>query len=386
MKIREDGPTDCGSPHTGAAGTEQVPLGVWQQAFQAMSKAACLLDSQGEVARWNRGLTRLFRPALNQQQPRAAREVIGEWLRTSCGLDWRQRGAREVPFQGRWLRVSARPVTDEQGAVTGSLLLFADITARKDREERLRQAQQQQHVVRLAAGLQHDLINLLTVVTGYTSLLLATAPPGSRDQGLLTAVEKASWQAVEVSRQLLASSPVAQRLKAVCPTQLVRDVLALLGQTLDPAIRVEVRTARDVWTIRADACQLQRALMNLCLNARDAMPQGGTLTVEVENCTVDGLRPTSLHPEARPGEFVRLGVRDTGQGIPPEQQRRIFEPFFTTKGPGKGTGLGLAVVLDVVRQAAGWVTCASEEGRGTTFEMYLPRYRPVHEPPAGASP
>jgi two-component system cell cycle sensor histidine kinase/response regulator CckA len=125
--------------------------------------------------------------------------------------------------------------------------------------------------------------------------------------------------------------------------------------------------------------------MNLCLNARDAMPRGGRLLVEAENCKVDG-SAAFLQPGARPGEFVRLSVRDTGQGIPPELQPRIFEPFFTTKEPGKGTGLGLAVVLDIVRQTGGWVACTSEVGRGTSFEVYIPRHRPVpEEPPARAT-
>src|SRR5262249_48635020 len=153
---------------------------------------------------------------------------------------------------------------------------------------------------------------------------------------------------------------------------LSEEVVRLLDRAIGPRVVLETQPAPDLWTVQADPNQLNQVLMNLCLNARDAMPDGGLLSLQTANVT---LAPADvrLHLDARPGEFVRLRVQDTGCGIPPEVLPRIFEPFFTTKGPGKGTGLGLAMVFGIVKQHQGWVECASTPGRGTRFDILLPR-------------
>jgi CheY-like chemotaxis protein len=152
------------------------------------------------------------------------------------------------------------------------------------------------------------------------------------------------------------------------------EVLAILRRTIDPRIALEAAKPARLWLVDVDPSQMTQVLMNLCINARDAMPDGGRLRLEAENIVLDE-EYARLHLEARAGEFVRLRVSDTGTGIPPEVRARIFEPFFTTKEPGKGTGLGLAMVFGIVKQHQGWIDCYSEVGQGTRFDVYLPRGR-----------
>jgi CheY-like chemotaxis protein len=164
-----------------------------------------------------------------------------------------------------------------------------------------------------------------------------------------------------------------------------REVVTILERTIDPRVRVEVRAAPELGLVQADAGQMTQVLMNLCINACDAMPEGGTLTLETANVTVDEAQARN-RVGARPGPFVRLSVTDTGHGIAPEHLPRIFDPFFTTKPAGKGTGLGLAMVFGIVQQHQGWVECHSTVGRGTRFELYLPRYEPAPAAPAPTAP
>jgi CheY-like chemotaxis protein len=160
------------------------------------------------------------------------------------------------------------------------------------------------------------------------------------------------------------------------------ETVRLLRRTFDPRIKVQVQLQPDLWPVQADASQVNQVLMNLCLNARDAMPQGGALILETANRTIDAGQRLAL--DGRPGDFTHLRVRDTGCGMPPEVQEHIFEPFFTTKEPGQGTGLGLAMVFGIVKQHRGWIECHSRVGEGTTFDVYLPRLAaPV---PAAAAP
>jgi len=145
-------------------------------------------------------------------------------------------------------------------------------------------------------------------------------------------------------------------------------------RTIDPCIEIEVKSGPDLWTVHADPSQMNQVLMNLCLNARDAMPEGGRLTIETGNAVLDA-DYARLHVDRRPGEFVHLEVGDTGQGIPPDMLPRIFDPFFTTKEQGRGTGLGLALVFGIIKQHDGWIECQSTLGQGTCFDIYLPRFQ-----------
>jgi signal transduction histidine kinase len=229
-------------------------------------------------------------------------------------------------------------------------------------------------VGRLAGGVAHDFNNLLTIITGNLTLLLRSTAPDDPDRELLRTTEKAAWRAVELTRQLLDFA--RQTRLMLVPTDLnacVRETLALLGRALDHSLEVVVQEAPNLWPVLADRGQMNQVLMNLCLNARDAMPSGGRLTIVTENLTL----PADQSPNrlrAREGEFVRLRVQDTGHGIPADIQSRIFDPFFTTKEAGQGTGLGLAVVFGIVQQHHGWVECSSAPNEGACFDVYLPRH------------
>jgi hypothetical protein len=190
---------------------------------------------------------------------------------------------------------------------------------------------------------------------------------------LLTASEQAGWRAAELTRQLLGFARRATvRLEPADVNAAVAETLAIVGRTIDPRITITARTAPDVGPVLADVGQMSQVLMNLCINARDAMPDGGVLSIETGEATVNAAHVRRV-ADARPGRFVRLSVADTGPGIPPQIRDRIFEPFFTTKAPGKGTGLGLALVHGIVSQHGGWVEVESVPGRGARFDVYLPR-------------
>jgi hypothetical protein len=250
--------------------------------------------------------------------------------------------------------------------------MFRDVTEERSREEQARQAWKMEALGRAAAGIAHDFSNLLAVMLGNSSLLAAT-PLTAAQRELVAGLDRAVSQAAGLTDQLLAFARWDNRpSQPVDLAETLRDLAAALRPTVGPEIRLEVRCRPNLAPAQADPVGVNQVLLNLCLNARDAMPRGGTLTLEAEEVVVspDAALP---HPDARPGVFVRLRAEDTGEGMPPEVQARVFEPFFTTKRPGKGTGLGLAIVAGVVRQHGGWVTCASAVGRGTRFDVYLPR-------------
>jgi PAS domain S-box-containing protein len=287
----------------------------------------------------------------------------------------------------RTVRVVKTPVKDENGRTVGVLGIFWDVTEQRELEAQLRQAQKMEAVGQLAGGVAHDFNNLLTAILGNVALILAHLPPGDPNRGWAAQAERAALRAATLTGQMLGfARQMVLRPEPLNLNQIIEEVVALLRSGLDPRIRLEVRRAEDLGLVHADAGSMNQVLMNLCLNARDAMPEGGRLTVETANAVVDE-DYARRHLPARAGEFVRLRVADTGEGIPPEVLPRIFEPFFTTKGPGKGTGLGLAMVFGIVQQHHGWIDCASEVGQGTRFDVYLPRYRgavPAPERPAAA--
>jgi nitrogen-specific signal transduction histidine kinase/CheY-like chemotaxis protein len=250
-------------------------------------------------------------------------------------------------------------------------------------EAQLRQAQKMAAIGQLAGGVAHDFNNLLTVILSTAALLRENAALAARDRELVVAMEQAASRAADLTRQLLGfARQTVLRSEPVHLARIVDEVVGLLRRTIDPRVRLESITASDLWAVLADASQMSQVIMNLCLNARDAMPEGGRIQLETDNVTLDAAE-ARRHRAARPGEFVRLRVRDTGQGIPPDVLPRIFEPFFTTKGPGRGTGLGLATVSGIIEQHQGWIECQSEVGRGTCFDIYLPRsHQPVAPAPA----
>ncbi len=288
--------------------------------------------------------------------------------------------------QARVVRVVKTPVHDDRGRATGVLGIFWDVTEQRSLEAQLRQAQKMEAVGQLAGGVAHDFNNLLTAILGNLSLLSNGGGLDVPSRELLQAAEQAALRAANLTSQLLGfSRRTLLRPEPTSVNTTIDEVLSLLSRTIDPRIALEARKADGLWPVLADTGQLNQVLMNLCLNARDAMPDGGRLVFETENVVL-GPEAVRLQLGARPGEFVCLRVRDSGAGIPPEVRGRIFEPFFTTTGPGKGTGLGLAMVFGIVQQHQGWIECDSEPGKGTCFTLYLPRHAEAYGPvaPGGA--
>lgn len=274
----------------------------------------------------------------------------------------------------RLVRVVKRPMRNEQGEIVGVLGIFWDITHQRALEEQLRHAQKMEAVGQLAGGVAHDFNNLLTAILGNVSLVLARLAPDDPNRELLQITEKAALRAAELTRQLLSFSR-RTRLRPQ-PTELnpiVEETLSLLRRTIDKRIDIQSDLDPHCGQVYADAGQMQQVLMNLCLNARDAMPEGGKLLVRTRRVVLSP-EEARRHVAARPGIFVRLDVVDTGHGIPQEIRSRIFEPFFTTKGQGRGTGLGLAMVYGIIEEHHGWIEVESEVGHGSTFSVYLPMH------------
>lgn len=264
--------------------------------------------------------------------------------------------------------VTLSPMTPLAGGeVSHMVLTIADITARRDLEERYRHAQKMEAVGTLAGGIAHEFNNLLTAIIGNVTLSLLDLPeyhplaPGLRD------CESAAQRAADLTRQLLGfGRRTPMRARATDLREVIADSLPLVSRGADPRILIERDDAADLWLALADPSHIGQALMNLCVNARDAMPDGGRLRVVTRNIPAEDV------PE-RSGEFVMIEVTDTGQGIAPELLERIYEPFFTTRGSQHGPGLGLAVVYGIVEQHGGWIDCVSSPGEGTSFRLYLPR-------------
>jgi signal transduction histidine kinase len=350
----------------------------WQATFDAITDAICLLDRDKCILRCNRAAAELFRrpgaAVVGRLYQDILRETFGPASAALLAAPARSAAAAvEALLGGRWFRMTADPVRGEGNAPNGSVHILADVTPRKALEEQLRQSQKMEAVGQLASGVAHDFNNLLTGVTGNLTLALQSTASDDPRREFLRAAEVAAWRAAELTQQLLGFSRQSKpRMRAVDLNACVRDAADLLRRTLGPAVEIEVRCAEDLGRVQADAGQINQILMNLCLNARDAMPDGGRLELETCNVNADDSEPDAVGWRAA-AEYVLLCVRDNGQGISPEVQPRIYEPFFTTKEVGKGTGLGLAVVFGIVKEHRGWIECRSAPGEGACFDIYLPR-------------
>jgi PAS domain S-box-containing protein len=281
---------------------------------------------------------------------------------------WKKKDGTRIRVQ-----LSARAHRDAAGQVEYYEAFVRDITTQRQLEAQLAQAQKMEAIGRLAGGVAHDFNNLLTVILSYSELLLQDLPSEAPSRDDIEQIRKAASGASELTRQLLAfSRQQVLQPKVVDLNAAVSGIERLLGRVLREDIHLECSVAPDAGTVKVDPGQLEQVIMNLAVNARDAMPNGGRVTIETANVDIDETYVQG-HALAAPGRYVMLAVTDAGMGMDAATQARIFEPFFTTKEVGKGTGLGLATVQGIVQQSGGFIWVYSEPNHGTCFKVYLPR-------------
>ena len=279
----------------------------------------------------------------------------------------------KVPLAGRevWFSTRLAPVRNAAGQVTAVMGLARDITEKKKLEAQFLRAQRLEGLGQLAGGVAHDLNNILAPILMAETLLREEIKEGG-PQKLLDTIKSSAQRGADIIKQLLTfAKGVEGKMAPLQLRHLVKEMAKIIRETFPKSITLKTDTPKDLWLVNGDATPLHQVLMNLCVNARDAMPEGGTLAITVENLHLDetGAR---LMPGTQAGPHVVLAVSDTGTGIPPEILDKIFDPFFTTKGPEKGTGLGLATVLGIVKSHGGFLDVVSQVGLGTQFKVYLP--------------
>jgi len=298
----------------------------------------------------------------------------GMWRTISEGRTWEGRMVnkrKDGTFYTEDATIS--PVFDAAGRIVSFVAVKRDITEHLRLAEQFQQSQKMESVGRLAGGVAHDFNNLLTVINGYSELLLQNLGKDSPMHGQVEEIRRAGERAASLTQQLLAfSRKQIIDPKVVHLDHLVGEMQKMLGRLIGEDISMQVTTGKGLGSVKVDPVRFQQILMNLVVNARDAMPDGGKITIETANVDLDEWY-CALHPDVAPGRFVMLSVSDTGAGMSDEVKAHIFEPFFTTKERGSGTGLGLAMTYGAVHQAGGSIEVYSERGTGTTFKIYLPR-------------
>ena len=261
---------------------------------------------------------------------------------------------------------------DAGGKPAGLIGVIMDLTDRKSMERQLRKAQRMESIATLAGGIAHDFNNLLTIISGYAEIGLVDKTQSDPGYDELSIVLAAAERGADLVKQILTfSRDVETNPKPVDLNRQVLEAQRLLYNTIPKMIHIHMRLADDLKVVTADPTQIEQILLNLGVNARDAMPEGGKLIFQTANCVLDESF-CSRYPEMSPGEYVALTISDTGVGMERDVLDRIFEPFFSTKKTGEGTGLGLAMVFGIIKKHGGHITCRSEPGIGTTFKMYFP--------------
>jgi len=316
-------------------------------------------------------------------------------LQTRAGFDNLVVGV-DRPVQGDriWVQCQGYPVLDASGALQLAIITFIDVTEQRRAEEerrrlegRLQQAMKMEAIGRLAGGVAHDFNNLLTGILGYAEMLEQTLPSGEAAWGYATEVRRGGEQAADLTRQLLAfARRQVVEPRVVQPNTIIGRSERMLKKIIGADVEVGFLPGEGLWNISVDPIQLDQVLLNLAVNARDAMPEGGQLTIETTNVVLEA-EPEVFGEGSPAGRFVQLAVTDTGVGMDAETRERIFEPFFTTKELGEGTGLGLATTYGIMRQNGGAVRVYSEPGQGTTFKLYFPAVEAAVQPePARLAP
>ena len=361
-----------------------------EQTEEKVREQAALLDTANDaiyvttldytVLYWNQGAERIYGWASTEALNRKTTELINPDAAAAEAL------AAVVLKQGSWagerrqntksggvVDVFSRLtlVRDKQGQPRSVFAINTDITEKKQLDARFLQAQRLESLGALASGIAHDLNNVLSPILMASAILRDKAQTDS-ERNMLTTMEACAQRGAGIIRQVLTfARGVEGKRIPLQPRHLLSEIAAIAGETFPKNIELEMDVEKELWPVLGDATQLHQVLMNLCVNARDAMPEGGRLGLNAENIDLDETFAL-MTPGAKSGPYVHLSIFDTGTGIPPELFNKIFDPFFTTKAPGKGTGLGLSTVLGIVRSHDGFIQFKSEAGKGTCFEVYLP--------------
>ncbi|RIE09807.1 PAS domain-containing protein [Candidatus Cryosericum odellii] len=358
----------------------------WRVAIDAISDIVCLISSEHTFLAINEAGVRALNLPRSEIIGRKCYELVHG---TTCpipvcpcskAIETGLEGSSDYEQGGRFYSLQAWPLKDKSGHVTSLVHIVKDITERKraeaDKEAmqaQLRQSQKMGAIGQLAGGIAHDFNNLLTGILGNIALMRSSLAPADPLLENLNAAETSARQAADLTKGLLTFSRSAMILPVPMNIAAALDVtLTLLKQSLPATMEIVRDHEQTAWNVLLDQSQLTQILLNLAVNARDAMKGKGTLTIRARDETVDAAY-VHEHPYARTGEFVHLSVSDTGSGMSAEVMQHLFEPFYTTKPVGSGTGLGLSIVYGAVKQAGGWITAVSMEGVGVTFDIYLPR-------------
>lgn len=363
--------------------------------IQVAPSAIVVVDLTGLVTLWNETAARIFgvpeeqvlnRPlSLLAPQDGSKRHEILELIELGQSTQEVLLECRKADGSPMSLSVSAVPLPDADGRISGAVLAIENITQERRVEAQLLKAQRLESVGRLAGGIAHDFNNLLSVINGYADLVLTKLDKHDPFRESIKEIRSAGGRATTLTKQLLAfSRQQVLQPKAINLNSVVDDIGAMLRRLIGENIQLSTFLCPSLGSVMADPGQIQQVLMNLVLNARDAIPGGGEIVIETENVDLDEQYCAS-HDRVEPGPHVMLAVSDTGVGMDAETRNRAFEPFFTTKEAGHGTGLGLATVYGIVRQSKGWTWVYSEPGRGTTFKIYLPRLDRIIDTPEGAT-
>ncbi len=358
-----------------------------QRLFTAIAQTAdsvVITDTEGSILYVNPAFERVSgysQTEVNGQNPRILKsgknkpEIYEElWASISQGEVWQGRlinKRKDGTFYTEDVTIS--PVRDDNGTIVNYVAVKRDITRELELEDQYRQAQKMETIGQLTGGIAHDFNNLLTAVVGFAELTQMRLAPDDPIQKMVDKILYSGRRASDLVGQLMAfSRKQVIEAKVLNLNEIVSDFEKMLRRIIGEDTEMETILSSGLWPIKADRTQIEQVIVNLAVNARDAMPHGGCLTLETINATLDE-EFSETHLDVQPGEYVLLSVSDTGMGMSREVQERIFEPFFTTKEQGKGSGLGLSTVFGIVQQCNGHIWMDSEEGAGTTFKIYFPR-------------
>lgn len=349
-----------------------------QAVFDALGHGVCLLTLEGRIEQVNRVMAAMLGKPAEELLGRIPHEVVPELPPPSEKCPFQRllkslrRESAEVRLGERWLQVTADPLLDRRRKLTGAVLTAVETTQRKLLEEQLRRSQKMEAIGRLTGVLAHDFSNLLTMISGYCQIVLDGLPARDPRRRDMEATLEAAGRATNLTRQLLTighRQPARPRLLGL--NRLVSRMERILRRVAGRRIQLALVLKRPLGRIKADPAQVEQVIMNLVVNARDAMPKGGRLTIETSQTRVpkDGLPD---QPSLSPGRYASLTIADTGIGMDAETKSHLFEPFFTTKAKRKGVGLGLSIVYGIVKQSKGEIEVDSEPGRGTAFRVHFP--------------